>query len=84
MNIKELKKHWNRFGETDPLWAILTQPDKKGNRWKLDEFFRTGEGEVATIMDYVRSLGINLRRSRALDFGCGVGRLTQALANCAA
>ena len=76
MNIKELKTHWNRFGETDPLWAILTQPDKKGNRWQLDEFFYTGEEEVARIMDYVRSLGIDLRRSRALDFDCGAGTLT--------
>src|SRR5262249_45364852 len=32
-------------------------------------------------LDYVRSLAINLRRSRALDFGCGIGRLTQPLAN---
>jgi ubiquinone/menaquinone biosynthesis C-methylase UbiE len=81
MDIKELKKYWNRLGKADPLWAILAQPDKKGNRWQRDEFFLTGEREVATVMDYVGSLGINLRRSRALDFGCGVGRLTQALAN---
>jgi ubiquinone/menaquinone biosynthesis C-methylase UbiE len=81
MNIKQLKKHWNRFGETDPLWAIITWPDKAGNRWQLGDFFRTGEEQVTGIIDYVRFLGINLRRSRALDFGCGAGRLTQALSN---
>jgi ubiquinone/menaquinone biosynthesis C-methylase UbiE len=81
MNIRQLKKNWNRFGETDPLWAILTHAGKKGNRWQFDEFFCTGEAEVGVIMDYVHSLGINLLRSKALDFGCGVGRLTQALAN---
>lgn len=34
-------------------------------------------------MEYVDSLGITIAQanSRALDFGCGVGRLTQALAN---
>lgn len=81
MDIKELKKHWNRFGKADPLWAVLTHPNKKDNRWQRDEFFRTGEEEVAMIMDYLGSLGLNLRPSRALDFGCGVGRLTQALAS---
>lgn len=30
-------------------------------------------------MDIIRALGIELRHGRALDFGCGVGRLTQAL-----
>jgi 2-polyprenyl-3-methyl-5-hydroxy-6-metoxy-1,4-benzoquinol methylase len=80
MNIKQLKKHWNRFGKADPLWAVLTWPDKRGNRWQLDEFFQTGEQEVDSVLNHVRSLGINLRGSRALDFGCGVGRLTQALA----
>jgi len=81
MNIKQLRKNWDRFGRTDPLWAIITWPDKRGNRWQLDEFLRTGEADIAKVMNNIRSLGINPRGSRALDFGCGVGRLTQALAN---
>jgi ubiquinone/menaquinone biosynthesis C-methylase UbiE len=81
MHIKQLRKHWNRFGETDPLWAIISQHDKSRNRWQIDEFLRTGEADVAGVMENIRSLVINLRLSRALDFGCGVGRLTQALAN---
>ena len=32
-------------------------------------------------MEYVQKLGILQQRGRALDFGCGVGRLTQALAS---
>ncbi len=35
---------------------------------------------VAGIIGYVESLGLALRRAKALDFGCGVGRLTQPLA----
>ena len=81
MNIKRLRQHWDRFGRSDPFWAVLTQPDKNGNRWELDEFLRTGEEDIAWVMNNIRSLGIDLPGSRALDFGCGVGRLTQALAN---
>lgn len=80
MNIKELQKHWNGFGKTDPLWAILTWPDKKGNKWRIEEFFETGVKEIDGIMKYVESLGVNISFGKALDFGCGVGRLTQALA----
>lgn len=80
MDLNELQKNWNKFGRTDPFWAIYTLPEKKGNRWKLDEFFETGRREIDSVMEYIKSLGINLQRRRSLDFGCGVGRSTQALA----
>src|SRR5919199_448723 len=79
MNLKELKTNWDEFGKQDPLWAILTEPTKKNNNWKPDEFFKTGEEEIKSILNYTESLGISSSRKRAFDFGCGVGRLTQAL-----
>ena len=81
MELKELQKHWNQFGKQDPLWAILTYTDKKDNKWNPEEFFETGKQEIKDVMQYVEKLGLLQQRGRALDFGCGVGRLTQALAN---
>ena len=81
MELKELQKHWNLFGKRDPLWAILTWNDKKDNKWNPDDFFETGKHEIKDVMQYVEKLGLLQQRGRALDFGCGVGRLTQALAN---
>ena len=81
MELKELQQHWDRFGRQDPLWAIIAWPEKKGNKWQLDEFFETGVHEIAAVVESVEGLDIDLKRRRALDFGCGVGRLTQALAN---
>jgi ubiquinone/menaquinone biosynthesis C-methylase UbiE len=81
IDLRELQKNWNEFGKVDPLWAILTWPDKKGNRWDLEEFFSLGREEIALIMKHISSLDIScLRYRKALDFGCGVGRITQALA----
>ena len=59
---------------------ILTVPDKKGKKWQLDEFFESGVKEIDAVMHYIASLGRTIPRKRSLDFGCGVGRLTQALA----
>jgi len=81
MHIKELQKNWNEFARTDPLWAIITVPEKKGARWNVEEFFQTGRDEIAAVLRYVESLHVPLARRKALDFGCGVGRLTQALAD---
>jgi len=80
VNLKEVQRNWHAFGKKDPFWAILTYPDKKENQWGQDEFFDTGKKEIDGLMEYVRSLKIDYSRKRALDFGCGVGRLTLALA----
>ena len=80
MNLKDLQKNWNKFGQQDPLYAILLEEDKKGNKWKPEQFFERGRQEIDYIMDYTtNALGLTVSRRRALDFGCGVGRLTQAL-----
>lgn len=80
MNLGDLQTTWDALGRDDPLWAILSDADKKGRRWNTKEFFATGAREVAALMADVRSLGNALGSRAALDFGCGVGRLTQPLA----
>ena len=79
MSFRQLQKTWQKFGEEDPLWAILAHGDKKGNRWDLAEFLQTGIEEVGEVVEYARAKVPELRAGRALDFGCGVGRLSQAL-----
>jgi SAM-dependent methyltransferase len=79
MEIKELQQNWNELGKRDPLWAILSDPEKINRQWDLGEFFTTGEEQIAGVLRYVEALGLRPPRKRALDFGCGVGRLTQAL-----
>jgi ubiquinone/menaquinone biosynthesis C-methylase UbiE len=62
------------------LLAILTHADRKGSRWDVREFFETGVWEIGKSMEQVEALHPLLKKRRALDFGCGVGRLTQPLA----
>jgi SAM-dependent methyltransferase len=81
VDLEHLQQNWNALGEEDPLWAILSAPDKRGGAWEIDEFLATGRQEVANLLIDLRQRGFEVRRRRrALDFGCGVGRLTQALA----
>jgi SAM-dependent methyltransferase len=76
----DLQRNWNAFGRLDPFWAILTDPSRRGNKWDPAEFFATGQEEVAALFEHAARLGVPAQRTRALDFGCGAGRLTQALA----
>lgn len=79
MDIEDLQRNWDEFGRTDPLWAILSEPGKQGGRWDLDAFLAAGEADIDDAMARLDALGVEVRRGAALDFGCGVGRLTQAL-----
>lgn len=80
MRLWQVRRHWDRFARTDPLWAVLTEPGKAGNRWAVDDFFGTGRNEVDQALAVIRAKIPGLPLQRALDFGCGVGRLTQGLA----
>jgi len=80
MNLRRLSRTWDDFGQQDPLWAILSHEDKRGNRWDLEEFLQTGRDEIGEAMAYVSESQPDLPRRNALDFECGVGRLSHALA----
>jgi SAM-dependent methyltransferase len=81
MKLDRLQQRWNVAGKDDPFWAVLAAPDKKGNRWQVDDFFKTGADEITALMGYIAALKVPVARHRALDFGCGPGRLSQALAD---
>lgn len=80
MNLKRSRKVWEKYGASDPLFGVLSDKRKRGGGWDRDEFFATGTADIAEAMAYLDSLGAGPNRGAALDFGCGVGRLTQALA----
>ena len=62
------------------MWAVLTTDGKEHGRWSAEDFFATGRAEIAMILARAAAHGTSVRAGRALDFGCGVGRLSQALA----
>ncbi|MFZ5426271.1 MAG: class I SAM-dependent methyltransferase [Thermodesulfobacteriota bacterium] len=79
--LRGLQRSWNTYGQEDPLWAICVDPRKQHNRWDLDDFFALGRESVDGLMRWCAANRLPGRRGTCLDFGCGVGRLTQALAS---
>lgn len=74
---------WQRYGTEDPYYAVLSA--EKYHREHLDEqtleeFFNTGRENIDYILGVIRTqLDPAYQPVRALDFGCGVGRLVTAL-----
>ena len=83
--MSDTDKDWETLGSADPYFAVLTQ--KEYHRQNLSDhsvakFFASGQQHIdfilATIQQHVHS---SFHPQRALDFGCGVGRLLLPLAS---
>jgi SAM-dependent methyltransferase len=72
---------WEELARQEPYFAVLTDPNLLGLQSGDAAFFETGEKEVAALLAQIASLlGREPQLSSALDFGCGVGRLSLPLA----
>jgi ubiquinone/menaquinone biosynthesis C-methylase UbiE len=74
MRFGELKNNWEDFGTTQPFSAVLTDFEETDQ----DEFFALGRREIEDLVGLLQQVGWT-PRGRALDFGSGLGRLSQAL-----
>jgi 2-polyprenyl-3-methyl-5-hydroxy-6-metoxy-1,4-benzoquinol methylase len=75
--LERLRKQWDIGGESKALRAVLSrEPDLD-----LEKYLRSGQLEIDEVLRLLDDHGLNWRRWRTvLDFGCGPGRLSQALA----
>ncbi len=75
-----MQRQWETLADLDPMWAVLTDQSKLGRKWSEGEFFESGSREIGDLMVTLDRLAPGASRERALDFGCGIGRLSRALA----
>lgn len=78
--VEAVGRHWERLGADDPLWAVYVAPGTRGGGWDVEEFLRTGQVEVDAVLAHLAARDLVYGSSAVLDFGCGVGRLSNALA----
>lgn len=79
--IEQHHEDWEQLAELDPMWAILSSPERRFGGWDEAEFLATGEREVAGLLARIDELGGLNGSAAALDFGCGVGRVSRAFAS---
>ena len=81
VNIRKLTRTWEKLGRDDPFWAVLTEEKYREELCDSDAFYATGLAEMMELAVRMKKLGYPLEGDRAMDFGCGVGRVSQALAS---
>ena len=78
---------WEKFGREDPYFGVLTKDKFRKTNITADnkqEFFESGYRHVDRLVKTIKGhIDPNFTVKRALDFGCGVGRIVIPLANVA-
>lgn len=77
--LERLESTWEAGARRDPHWVVLTDPSRRARGWDDESFFATGRADTERLMTRVRASGRPAEFRRAMDFGCGLGRITRAL-----
>jgi 2-polyprenyl-3-methyl-5-hydroxy-6-metoxy-1,4-benzoquinol methylase len=75
MDFDQMYDWWEGAAKHNALNAILSSRSD----WEIAEFFETGRESFAEHRGFAATTGTTLSGVSALDFGCGVGRVTNAL-----
>ena len=78
-DIFQQRENWDKLSKLDPYWSILVDPNKIDNKWDLNEFYASGKIQVTKLLNYLKKIGLTIHVNNALDYGCGAGRLSEAL-----
>lgn len=79
-SLARVSQNWDDLAELDPVWFTVPSSQFAGGRANVDDFMESGRAHVRADVAALAEAGITWQRGAALDFGCGLGRITQALA----
>lgn len=80
--LEETSRTWSKFGEDAPHWSVLTNDlfTPENIEDNIAAFYRSGEYDINIALNSLRRAGLKAGPfDNALDFGCGVGRLSMPL-----
>ncbi|WP_427789742.1 class I SAM-dependent methyltransferase [Brevundimonas diminuta] len=84
--LTETAQTWSKFGEEAPHWSVLTHEKftPENINANIDSFYASGVHNLDRALNTLKRAGMKSSGfERALDFGCGVGRLSMPLARMA-
>jgi SAM-dependent methyltransferase len=79
--LSKRRREWEDLAAVDPYWGVLTHPQAKHGGWDQSAFFASGQQAVEELLKTADQFEVPRHRAAVLDFGCGLGRLTRALAH---
>lgn len=82
--MRDTDSDWRKISRKRPYWSVISLNRFRGSKLKGQNaamFFDSGQDYLTGVLDLARALlDPKFEIKRALDFGCGVGRLAIAIA----
>ena len=79
-----IQRVWEHLGDTEPHWSVLSSETVRSNNISKDSeitFFETGRESAEILFGTLTRNGIDPNSyTTCLEYGCGLGRVTHALA----
>jgi SAM-dependent methyltransferase len=82
IEARDTDADWRELGVTEPYWGVLSHPDFRRDKLTpegIARFYESGPFHIGPIAAALEQLTGRPPSGRALDFGCGVGRLAEAM-----
>jgi SAM-dependent methyltransferase len=81
--LAHTEQTWTRLGQLEPHWSVISA--ERFRQAELDEnraeFYASGQGDVDTFLAFLARNEVDTAGfQKALEYGCGVGRVTRFLA----
>jgi SAM-dependent methyltransferase len=84
LGLRDTDADWRELGQSQPYWGVLSHPDFRSEAITpegIETFYASGRDYIAEIVQNLERATGAAPSGRALDFGCGVGRLAEAMAD---
>ncbi len=75
---EQMKRSWDGGARNHPYFCVASGPQYLGDDIDYDRYYGSGEDAVSAM--FLHAGWTPGERARALEIGCGTGRITQALA----
>ena len=83
LDARDTDADWRELGASQPYWGVLSHPDFRTETITpegIEAFYASGRQYISEIVSTLRGLTGEAPQGPALAFGCGVGRLAEAMA----
>jgi SAM-dependent methyltransferase len=80
--VRDTDADWRELGKSNPYWGVISHPDFQAENItpeRIEQFYASGPFHIDPIAKELETLTGAAPSGRALDFGCGVGRLAEAM-----
>ncbi len=83
LDVRDTDADWRELGRHEPYWGVISHPEFLSENITpegIESFYLSGRQYIAEMIETLTRLTGQVPSGPALDFGCGVGRLAEAMA----